>query len=202
MSLFYADQISKIIYINLCVPSFVLLKGQQMCVNVLFPVFFQKDILSPRDNFSMTLTGYSFFQTIPAHQSERRYICNMLHTEMTLASSVTKDAKTVTIATENMDFILDFTDINNLENNWCQFYTNYKRTWTRWKANRWGLCALRHGIQISMEAILACHLARSTEWLDCHPKLCELWQSRTGLIVGSRFRHQLCTVVQGCWHRV
>ena len=27
----------------------------------------------------------------------------------------------------------------------------------------WGLCALRHGIQISMEAILACHPARSTE---------------------------------------
>ena len=25
----------------------------------------------------------------------------------------------------------------------------------------WGLCALRHGIQISMEAILACHPARS-----------------------------------------
>ena len=29
--------------------------------------------------------------------------------------------------------------------------------------NHWGLCALRHGIQISMEAILACHPARSTE---------------------------------------
>ena len=38
---------------------------------------------------------------------------------------------------------------------------------------RWGLCALRHGIQISMEAILACHPARSTEWLDCHPKSCD-----------------------------
>ena len=46
----------------------------------------------------------------------------------------------------------------------------------------WGLCALRHGIQISMEAILACHLARSTEWLDCHPKSCELWRIRTGPI--------------------
>ena len=40
--------------------------------------------------------------------------------------------------------------------------------------SRWGLCALRHGIQISMEAILACHPARSIEWLDCHPKSCEL----------------------------
>ena len=30
---------------------------------------------------------------------------------------------------------------------------------------KWDLCALRHGIQISMEAILACHPARSTEWL-------------------------------------
>ena len=45
-----------------------------------------------------------------------------------------------------------------------------------------GLCALRHGIQISMEAILACHPARSTEWLDFHPKWCELWRIRTGLI--------------------
>ena len=46
----------------------------------------------------------------------------------------------------------------------------------------WGLCALRHGIQILKEAILACHPARSTEWLDCHPKSCELWRSRTGPI--------------------
>ena len=46
----------------------------------------------------------------------------------------------------------------------------------------WGLCTLRHGIQISMEAILACHPARSTEWLDCHPKSCELWRIRTGPI--------------------
>ena len=28
---------------------------------------------------------------------------------------------------------------------------------------QWGLCALHHGIQISMEAILACHPARSTD---------------------------------------
>ena len=33
----------------------------------------------------------------------------------------------------------------------------------------WSLYTLRHGIQISMEAILACHPAssRSAEWLDC-----------------------------------
>ena len=48
---------------------------------------------------------------------------------------------------------------------------------------QWGLCALRHGIQILMEAILACHPARSTEWLDCHPKSCELWRIRTGPII-------------------
>ena len=47
---------------------------------------------------------------------------------------------------------------------------------------QWGLCALRHGIQISMEAILACHPARSTEWLDCHPKSCEIWRICTGPI--------------------
>ena len=51
---------------------------------------------------------------------------------------------------------------------------------------KWGLCALRHGIQISMEAILACHPARSTEWLDCHPKWCELWRIRTGPILWQR----------------
>ena len=33
-----------------------------------------------------------------------------------------------------------------------------------------------------MEAILACHPARSTEWLDYHPKSCELWRIRTGPI--------------------
>ena len=33
-----------------------------------------------------------------------------------------------------------------------------------------------------MEAILACHPARSTEWLDCHPKSCELWRIRTSPI--------------------
>ena len=47
---------------------------------------------------------------------------------------------------------------------------------------QWGLCALRQGIQISMEAFLACHPARSTEWPDCHPKSCELWRIRTGQI--------------------
>ena len=29
--------------------------------------------------------------------------------------------------------------------------------------HQWGLCALRHGIQVLMEAILACHPAKSTE---------------------------------------
>ena len=44
------------------------------------------------------------------------------------------------------------------------FFTTF--VWTvRLRRGRiqWGLCALRHGIQISMEAILACHPARSTE---------------------------------------
>ena len=42
-------------------------------------------------------------------------------------------------------------------------------------SQQWGLCALRHGSQNSMAAILACHPAQSTEWLDCVAKLCELW---------------------------
>ena len=44
-------------------------------------------------------------------------------------------------------------------------------------SRQWGLCALHHGIQISMEAILACHPARSTEWLDWYPKSYELWRT-------------------------
>ena len=38
--------------------------------------------------------------------------------------------------------------------------------------SKWGLCATLDAIQILVEAILACHLARSTEWLVCHPKSC------------------------------
>ena len=45
---------------------------------------------------------------------------------------------------------------------------------------QWGLCTWRHGIQKSMEAILACHPARSTEWLDWVAKSCELWCICTG----------------------
>ena len=41
----------------------------------------------------------------------------------------------------------------------------------------WGLCALCHGIQISMEAILAWHPARSTEWLYWVANSCELTYS-------------------------
>ena len=40
-----------------------------------------------------------------------------------------------------------------------------------------GLCALRHGIQNLMEAILACHPALSTEWLDWAASSCELWRN-------------------------
>ena len=77
---------------------------------------------------------------------------------------------------------------------WRRRYSNMPPPFMKWKTfpgaphqglsndTKWGLCALRHGIQISMEAILACHPARSTEWLDCHPKSCELWRIRTGPI--------------------
>ena len=58
--------------------------------------------------------------------------------------------------------------------------------WTKTKVtkslNKWRLCTLRHGIQISMEAILACHPALSTEWLDLVTKWCEQWRIRTGHI--------------------
>ena len=57
-----------------------------------------------------------------------------------------------------------------------------KRCQKQNRSFQWGLSTLRHGIQLSMEAILACHPARSTEWPDCHPKSCELWRIRTGPI--------------------
>ena len=43
------------------------------------------------------------------------------------------------------------------------------------------LCALRHGIQNSMEATMACHPA--TECLDWVAVSCKLWRMRTGVIV-------------------
>ena len=49
-------------------------------------------------------------------------------------------------------------------------------------SHKWGLHTKCHGIQISLEAILACHPARSTEWLDSNPKSCELWRILTGPI--------------------
>ena len=62
-----------------------------------------------KDNVLMILTGYSFFQTVPGHQSYRSYICKTFRAEIPPASSVTKDVKTVTIATDYADSI-DFTD--------------------------------------------------------------------------------------------
>ena len=38
-----------------------------------------------------------------------------------------------------------------------------------------GPCTLRHRIQNSMEAILACHPALSTKWLDWVAQWCERW---------------------------
>ena len=53
----------------------------------------------------------------------------------------------------------------------------------------WGLCTLRHGIQNSMEAILAFHPAWPTEWLDCWlAKWCENWRIRTGPIGHTKCR--------------
>ena len=48
----------------------------------------------------------------------------------------------------------------------------------RSKSSKCGLCALRHGIQNSMEAILACHPALSVQWLDLAAKCCDLWRNR------------------------
>ena len=45
-----------------------------------------------------------------------------------------------------------------------------------------GGCALCYAIQNSMEAILACHPALSTKWLDWVAKWCERWCMRTGPI--------------------
>ena len=50
--------------------------------------------------------------------------------------------------------------------------------------SQWRSCALRHGIQNSMAAILTCQPALSTEWLDPMAKGCELplWHMRTSPI--------------------
>ena len=64
--------------------------------------------------------------------------------------------------------------------------TKYLRCWlTRSVFLRWGLCASRHGIQASMEAILACHPALSTKWLDWVVKWCQRWCMCTGPCVTS-----------------
>ena len=56
----------------------------------------------------------------------------------------------------------------------------------------WGPCALRHGIQNSMEAIFPYHPALSTKWLDWVAKWCERWRMRTGLI--NQQGSTVCTV--------
>ena len=55
---------------------------------------------------------------------------------------------------------------------------------------QWGSCALHHWIQSSMEAILACHPAVSTEWLDWVAISRILWRMRTRL--------PLCFVNHSC----
>ena len=62
---------------------------------------------------------------------------------------------------------------------------------------QWGPCALRHGIQNSMEAILACHPARSTKLLNWVAKWCERWRMRTGPIDGDQ--HQAMYTVGVCF---
>ena len=69
---------------------------------------------------------------------------------------------------------------------------------------RRGSCVLRHGIQNSMEAILDCHPALSTEWLDWVAKWCERWRMRTGPIVrdhGWFFKPQLFPIKIILWKR-
>ena len=83
----------------------------------------------------MILTGYSYYQNIPAHQSQCSNVCKTFRADIPPASSVTKKMEnTVTIATEDVDF-MDFTDTNP-ENNWYQFYTNFKWIGTKWKDYR------------------------------------------------------------------
>ena len=67
---------------------------------------------------------------------------------------------------------------------------------------QWGLCALRLGIQNSMEAILACHPALSTKWLDWVANSCERWRIRTDPIATKNTREaQLQTKEQEKWER-
>ena len=50
-----------------------------------------------------------------------------------------------------------------------------------------GGCALHHDIQNSMEAILSCHPARSTEWLGWMAISCELWHIHSLIFIASTF---------------
>ena len=62
------------------------------------------------------------------------------------------------------------------------FLSQFSFTWLRAWDLQWGPCALCYGIQNSMEAILACNPALSTERLDWVAFSCELWPMRTGSI--------------------
>ena len=62
---------------------------------------------------------------------------------------------------------------------WLGFFFLFSLNTSNLSHKRRGLCAERHGIQISMEAILAGHPALCTEWLDWVAKWCELWRIRT-----------------------
>ena len=62
---------------------------------------------------------------------------------------------------------------------WCISASSMGRHETK---GQWGLCAVRHGIQNSMEAILACHQAQATKILDWVAFPCERWCMRAGPI--------------------
>ena len=61
------------------------------------------------------------------------------------------------------------------------------KEWLGWAATpcEWGLCALHHWIQSSMEAILTCHPAVSTEWLAWVANSHILWRTRTAPVVSN-----------------
>ena len=82
-----------------------------------------------------------FFQNIPAHQSQRSKICKTFRADVPPASSVTKRSKNSNYRYRERGPFMDFTDTKP-ENNWHQFYTNYKWIGTKWKA--FGLFLVMH----------------------------------------------------------
>ena len=81
-----------------------------------------------------------------------------------------KTPETESVTHNNRETFNSYAAVENCNPEFCCkwlifiLFTNSPNQW-KLLANQWGPCALHHWIQNSMEAILTCHPAVSTEWL-------------------------------------